>query len=155
MATLRPIIDSFCYNLYQWHWQRLTSHLSEADFRLSLPIKASLFVMFRYKTYSKNRQLSNYLYRQSENMTQPCASDAHNLTSPSHSRRHSCYYISATTANDALASRIYLKNIPTLVPRQMYVLNKLTHTWKIKIQLVISQWCKITDAAPRRLLKKH
>lgn len=39
-------------------------------------------------------------------MTQPGTSDVHNLTSPSHSRRHSCYYISATTANDALASEL-------------------------------------------------
>lgn len=128
----RPIIDSFCYNLYQWHWQRLTSHLSEADFRLSPPSKATLFVVFRYKNCRQNRQFLNYLYRQSENMTQPCASDAHNLTSPSHSRRHSCYYISATTANDALASRIYQKNIPMFVQKQTSVSNKVTPARKIK-----------------------
>lgn len=58
-------------------------------------------------------------------MTQPWTSDAHNLTSPSHSRRHSCYYISATTANDALASQLNQKNVPTLVQRKTHNLKRL------------------------------
>lgn len=50
-------------------------------------------------------QCSNHLCKPREYDTTARTSDAHNLTSPSHSRRHSCYYISATTANDALASQ--------------------------------------------------
>lgn len=63
-------------------------------------------------------------------MTQPRTSDAHNLTSPSHSRRHSCYYISATAANDALASQLNQKNVPTLVQRKTHNLRRLKFTRK-------------------------
>lgn len=84
---------------------------------------------------------SNHLCKPREYDTTARASDAHNLTSPSHSRRHSCYYISATTANDALASQALpeeeeekkkkggAKNtLTTLAQSKTHALNRLIST---------------------------
>lgn len=120
-------------DLYQWHWQPLTSHLSAACLRtvseLLLGIAMSVH-RTEQQTSTKSTPLWAHFSKRSENDTRLCKWCTY-LPSPSHSPRHSCYYISATTASDALASQLNQKKKHTL--RRQFGENaqiKLTETHK-------------------------